>query len=63
MERNYKKEAERLSNAIRALASSPEALNNMECYLSIHFKEWLKKFAATPEDLSAELYAFSKIEF
>ena len=48
--------------AIHKIASEPEALKNLELYLSHHFPEWLKKFASTPEGIATELKHFSEIE-
>lgn len=45
--------------AIKVLASKPENLENLENYLSQHFATWLEKYANTPENIVAELKAFS----
>lgn len=49
------------TTAIKELVSDDRALGNFECYLSYHFSEWLKKFANTPENITAEVKAFAKI--
>lgn len=60
-EKKHEQSAKILCDAIRAFAQSPEALDNFESYLSVHFSTWLQKFASTPEDLAAEFEQFSKI--
>lgn len=49
-------------NAIRTLASKPENLENLECYLSHHFAGWLEKFASTPDDMACEMLEFANME-
>lgn len=61
METNYEKEAQRFCEAIKKLASNKDSLFNLECYLSFHFKEWLERFANTPEKMAGEMEEFSKI--
>lgn len=51
MEELYEKEAAQFIEAIKTIASKPENLENLESYLSIHFANWITKFASTPEDL------------
>lgn len=48
-------------SAIKAIASKPENLENLENYLSYHFEEWLEKFANTPEDIACELREFANM--
>lgn len=48
--------------AIQTIASKPQNLNNLENYLSMHFFEWLEKFADTPETLATELREFAEME-
>lgn len=62
MEMNYEKEAKRFCKAIKEIASDESSLDNLECYLSFHFKEWLEKYAKTPACISVEMEAFSKIK-
>lgn len=47
--------------AILKLSENPEALKNLECYLSSHFEEWMKKYANTPERIAFELKCFSEV--
>lgn len=49
-------------SAIKTIASKPENLENLENYLSYHFKEWLEKFANTPADISCELRCFADMD-
>lgn len=49
-------------NAIKTIANKPENLDNLENYLSMHFSEWLEKYANTPEDIAAEMRAFAEME-
>lgn len=49
-------------NAIRILASKPENLENLECYLSHHFAEWIEKFASTPDDMACEMLEFANMD-
>lgn len=48
--------------AIKTIAQKEDNLNNLECYLSHHFREWMQKFASTPEGITAELKAFANME-
>lgn len=61
MKTNYEKEARQVCAAIKKMAENENTLNNFEIYLSFHFKEWLKKFANTPQDMACELQEFAKI--
>ena len=61
IERKYADEAERFCAAIKALAANPDALENLNCYLSIHFSAWIEKYANCPENIAGELEQFSKI--
>lgn len=54
--------AERFVNSIKIIAGKEENLENLKAYLSHHFLEWTEKYVATPEDLTAELEAFAKME-
>lgn len=47
--------------AIKTIATKPENLDNFENYLSYHFDEWLRKFANTPETITAELHEFANM--
>ena len=46
IERKYEEPARKLAEALRAMAESPETIENFESYLSFHFGPWLKKRAA-----------------
>ena len=48
--------------ALQAIAGKLQNLENLEHYLSIHFSEWLSKFANTPEGITAELKQFAEME-
>lgn len=48
--------------AIETIANKPENLENFESYLTYHFDTWLKRYANTPETITAELKAFSKMK-
>ena len=54
--------AKQFCEALQAIAGKPQNLENLEYYLSIHFSEWLSKFANTPEEITAELKQFAKME-
>lgn len=59
---SYAKEAEQVKNAILQLARKPENLESLESYLSYHFAEWISRWAATPENMAAELKDFAEME-
>jgi hypothetical protein len=63
MKRQHEQEAKIFCDAIKTIAERAEALENLELYLSIHFAEWLKKWANTPEGIAQELKEFATIEF
>ena len=54
--------AEKFINAIKEIASKPDNLDNLECYLSHHFDVWMEKFAYNPENLVSELKHFAEME-
>lgn len=54
--------AHQFIEAIKKIASKEQNLNNFECYLSQHFETWLKKYASTPEGITAELKSFANME-
>lgn len=60
---NYEEQAIQFCNAIRTLANKPENLNNLESYLTYSFDKWLKTWANTPESITAEMKAFTEMEF
>ena len=56
----YEQEARALRGVIEALANDPDALDNMESYLSRHFSAWLETYVKSdPENLVGELELFS----
>ena len=57
----YEDEAKRFAEAIRTLAKDEGTLDNLECYLSMHFDIWLQRFASTPECFVAEMNNFAHI--
>ena len=60
-ERLYNKEAAQFIEAIKTIASKPENLENLESYLSIHFANWINRFASSPEDLVCEIQEFANM--
>ena len=62
MENHMEKVAEQFVNAIKTIAEKPENLDNLECYLSHHFEAWMKKYANTPEGLTAEMVEFANMK-
>lgn len=62
MKKDYTAAAAQFCAAVKAIASKPENLENLESYLSQHFGVWLEKYANTPEDLTAELREFAQME-
>lgn len=62
MNGGYKKEAKTFVDAIKKLAEKPDNLENLEFYLSVHFSEWLKKYANTPERMAIEMQEFAEME-
>lgn len=58
----FEKEAAMFCNAIRTFSENEDNLNNLESYLTYHFRVWIEKFANTPEGLSAELKLFAEME-
>ena len=61
MERKHEQTAKQFCEALRTIAGKPENLDNLELYLSMHFPEWLEKFANTPENITAELKQFAEM--
>jgi len=59
--REYESIAHDFIKGIKTLASNENALDNFECYLSIHFQTWLDKWANTPQDITSEIQRFSEI--
>ena len=54
--------AKEFIQAIKTIAEKEKNLDNLECYLSYHFPEWIRKFANTPETLVSELKQFAEME-
>lgn len=54
--------AKQFCEALRTIAGKPENLENLESYLSMHFSEWLEKYANTPENITAELKNFADMD-
>lgn len=61
-EREFEELAERFVATIKRIATKEENLNNLQHYLSIHFQQWLTRFANTPQDIVFELEQFEKME-
>lgn len=57
----YTNSAKLFCDAIKLFSEQPDALENLESYLSYHFGAWLEKYANTPESMAAELYNFANI--
>lgn len=57
----FEREAKKLCEAIKAFQTRPEAIENFESYLSMHFDTWLNKYADTPEGLASEFLYFANI--
>ena len=55
----YEAIAKQFCDAIRNF--DDKHIDNLECYLSYHFSEWMEKFASTPEDLTCEMCEFSNM--
>lgn len=62
MKREYKEEAASVAQSIRELANKPDNLDNFESYLSMHFGEWLGRFATDPENMAYELKHFAQMD-
>ena len=60
--RGYKEESKIFVDAIKILAENPDNLDNLESYLSVHFPEWLARYANTPENLAGEMKQFAEME-
>lgn len=60
---NYNALSHELCEALRAMVASPDNLYNFELYLSGFFKDWLERYANTPESFTAEIkeFAYMKI--
>ena len=56
------KNAEIFCDAILEFSKKSENLENLRAYLSLHFAEWMKKYAYDPENLSCEMREFANME-
>lgn len=59
---NNQEAAKKFIEAIKEIANKENNLDNFESYLSFHFDKWFKKYANTPEGLTAELKNFATME-
>lgn len=60
-ERRYESKAAELINAISKLASSEDALENFESYVSVHGDSWFSKYVKDLDSLISELDSFADI--
>ena len=60
--REFEELAERFVEAIKRIAKKEENLNNLQHYLSIHFEQWIERFARTPLAIVCELESFADME-
>lgn len=58
----HEQTAKQFIQAIKTISDKPQNLDNLKCYLSYHFAEWLEKFANTPETITAELRSFAEMD-
>lgn len=61
MERPFESEAASVYCSIRKLVENPDALDNFESYLSMHFDTWLKQYADDPAGFAHELHEFASM--
>ena len=61
-EREFEELAKRFIEAIKRIATKEENLNNLQHYLSIHFEQWLERFAKTPLAIVCEIESFADME-
>lgn len=60
--RKHEQTAKQFCEALQTIAGKPKNLDNFELYLSLHFAEWLNKWANTPEAITSELQSFAEME-
>lgn len=60
--REFEELAERFVEAIKRISKKEENLNNLQHYLSIHFEQWLERFAKTPLAIVCEIESFADME-
>ena len=57
----YQEQAKALCNALKAMTNNEYSIENFESYLSYHFDTWLRMYANTPDDMTAEIQHFANI--
>ena len=62
MKRQHEQTAKQFCEALQTIAGKPENLENFKLYLSMHFSEWLDRWANTPEAITSELQSFAEME-
>lgn len=60
--REFEELAERFVEAVKRISKKEENLNNLQHYLSIHFEQWIERFARTPLAIVCELESFADME-
>jgi hemerythrin len=60
--KKHEQTAKKFIEAVKEIAQKEANLENLESYLGQHFAEWLKKWASTPEAITAELQEFAKMQ-
>ena len=60
--RKHEQTAKQFCEALQTIAGKPKNLDTFELYLSLHFAEWLNKWANTPEAITSELQSFAEME-
>lgn len=63
MENQFEQEAKDFCEAIKSLANDETRLDNLQSYLSNHFRVWLEVWASTPEGIASEMKHFAEMEF
>lgn len=59
---DQKEMARMFFDAIKEIANKPENMKNLEAYLSLHFTEWMEKYAGDPANLAGEMHNFATME-
>lgn len=59
----FQESADKFCEAIKVIAERPEALDNLQHYLSHHFPEWLRRFGKCPEDFVFDFNEFATMQF
>ena len=60
--REFEELAERFIEAIKRISKKEENLNNLQHYLSIHFEQWIERFARTPLAIVCEIESFADMD-